>query len=70
VAKPAPSAAPAEAAFATLTVKPWVPREDPTADALANGPTLRQRLSSVEPAPAPPPRRSFMARLFGRLRGG
>jgi hypothetical protein len=64
----APSAAPADATFATLTVKPWVPREDPTADALANGPTLRQRLMAVEPAPAVQPRRGFMARLFGRIR--
>jgi hypothetical protein len=69
-AKPARSAAPTGAAFATLTAKPWVPREDQTADALANGPTLRQRVNSVEPAPEAPPRRSFMARLFGRIRGG
>jgi hypothetical protein len=67
-ATPAPSAAPTDAAFATLTVKPWVPREDPTADALANAPTLRQRLSSAEPAPAVQPARGFMARLFGRIR--
>jgi len=67
-ATPEPSAAPTEPAFATLTVKPWVPREDPTADALTNGPTLRQRLSSVEPAPAAQPARGFMARLFGRIR--
>jgi hypothetical protein len=67
-AAPAPSAPPAEPAFATLSVKPWVPREDPTADAIANGATLRQRLVPVEPAPAAPPRRSLMARLFGRIR--
>jgi hypothetical protein len=66
---PEPSAVPSDPAFATLTVEPWVPREDPTGDTLANGPTLRQRLVPVEPAPAAPPRRSFMARLFGRVRG-
>jgi hypothetical protein len=65
---PAPSAAPLDPAFATLTVKPWVPREDPTADALANGPTLRQRLSSAEPTTAVQPARGLMARLFGRIR--
>jgi hypothetical protein len=67
-ATPEPSAAPADTAFATLTVKPWVPREDPTADALANGLTLRQRLTTAEPAPAVQPARGFMARLFGRIR--
>jgi hypothetical protein len=67
-ATPEPPAAPTDPAFATLTVKPWVPREDPTADALANGPTLRQRLTTAEPAPAIQPPRGFMARLFGRIR--
>jgi hypothetical protein len=67
-AAPPTAAAPAEPAFATLSVKPWVPREDPTADAIANGAMLRQRLVPVEPAPAAPPRRGFIARLFGRIR--
>jgi hypothetical protein len=57
-----------EAAFATLTVKPWVPREDPIADVSANGPTLRQRISAAEPAPVPEPKRGFLGRLFGRFR--
>jgi hypothetical protein len=60
----------AEPAFAPLTMKPWVPREDPTVDASANGPTLRQRLTPVEPAPTPPAPRGFLARLFGRIRRG
>lgn len=65
----ATSAAPAGPSFASLSIKPWVPREDPTADSLASGPTLRRRLESVEPVSAAP-RRGFLARLFGRLRGG
>lgn len=58
----------AEPSFAPLTIKPWVPREDPTTDALASGPTLRQRLAPAEVPPAEAPRRSFLARLFGRRR--
>ena len=64
------SAPPAEPGFAPLTIKPWVPREDPTADGSASGQTLRQRLKPVEAAPAPQPRRGLLARLFGRLRRG
>lgn len=59
-----------EPSFAPLTIKPWVPREDPTADQAASGPTLRQRLAPAEaPPPAEAPRRGFFARLFGRRRG-
>ena len=57
----------AEPSFATLTIKPWVPREDPTADGPANGPTLRQRLSA-DPTTVTEPHPSFLGRLFGRLR--
>jgi hypothetical protein len=64
----APSAAPADPGFAPLTMKPWVPREDPTADSAASGPTLRQRLAP-EPVLAPQPQRGFLVRLFRRLRG-
>jgi hypothetical protein len=56
-----------EASLASLTVKPWVPREDPLADGPECGPTLRQRIRPVEPEPAPEPRLGFFARLFGRL---
>jgi hypothetical protein len=63
----APSSQPA---FATLTVKPWVPREDPTLDAPPSGPSLRQRLAPVELTPAEHPRPGFLARVFGRLRRG
>jgi hypothetical protein len=73
-------AAAAPAPVATLTIKPWVPREDPLADLPASGATLRQRLAPAAvvavaaelpvPAPAPAdvpaPRRGFLARLFGR----
>ena len=59
-----------EPAFAPLTMKPWVPREDPTADTPANGPTLRQRLAPAEPEPALEPKRGFVGRLFDRLRRG
>jgi hypothetical protein len=62
------AAPPAEPAFATLSVKPWVPREDPTADAMEPTPTLRQRLIANEPEPVPEPKRGFLARLFGRVR--
>lgn len=57
-----------EPAFATLTVKPWVPREDPTAEAPAPEPTLRQRIHAVEPAPVVEQRRSFFGRLVDRFR--
>lgn len=79
-------AAPAQPAFASLTIKPWVPREDPTADIIPSGQSLRDRIRQSEPAPAPvvapaleaaveaeaepAPAPSFMARLFGRLRRG
>lgn len=56
--------APAEPSFATLTVKPWVPREDPTADPVAH--TLRRRILANEPVARP----GLLARLFGRLRRG
>jgi hypothetical protein len=62
------SAPPAEPAFAPLTMKPWVAREDPTADASANGPTLRQRLAPVESAPTAEPKPGILTRLFGRFR--
>jgi len=58
----------AEHTFATLTVKPWVPREDPTVDALVAGPTLRQRIQPIEPAVAQEPRPSFLGRLLSRFR--
>ena len=64
------NAASTQPGFATLTVKPWVPREDPTIDVPASGSTLRQRLTAVEPEPAAPPRRGFLARLFGRFGRG
>ncbi|MCW3797800.1 hypothetical protein OMW55_08290 [Sphingomonas sp. BN140010] len=41
----------AEPQFAALTMKPWIPREDPTADP-ASGASLRQRLAPPE-APVP-----------------
>ncbi|MFL6851037.1 MAG: hypothetical protein ACJ8EH_09305, partial [Sphingomicrobium sp.] len=57
-----------EPAFAPLTVKPWVPREDPTADAPASGPTIRQRINLVEPEVPAKPGTGFLAKLFSRLR--
>jgi len=63
VAVSATRAAPAEPNFATLTVKPWVPREDPTAGPGAAH-TLRRQIQSVEPVASP----GLLARLFGRLR--
>jgi hypothetical protein len=63
-----PAAATAEPTFATLTVKPWVPREDPTVDDLVAGPTLRQRIVPIEPAGADTPRRGFLGRLLSRFR--
>jgi hypothetical protein len=64
----ATSVPPGEPAFASLTLKPWVPREDPTVDASASGPTLRQRLTPVDCAAPVEPRRGFVARLFNRIR--
>jgi hypothetical protein len=63
-------AAPAQPGFATLSIKPWVPREDPTADRPKSGPELRQGLGSVEPVPVAQPRRGLLTRLFGPLRRG
>jgi hypothetical protein len=51
--KRATAKATTEPQFAALTMKPWVPREDPTADP-ASGASLRQRLAPVEPTPAAP----------------
>jgi hypothetical protein len=68
--KPSRTALSTEPAFAPLTMKPWVPREDPTVDASANGPTLRQRLVPVEVAPGRELEKGFLRRLFGRLRRG
>lgn len=90
VIEPAKQAAPASAGSASpapvamLSVKPWVPREDPTLAAPASGSTLRQRLGTAEPGPlvapkpataaaplpesAPPARPGFLARLFARRR--
>lgn len=68
-AKPRSSGSCAETAFAPLTIKPWVPREDPTADPAASGPTLRQRVNSAEPAQlAPTLKPGFLSRVFGRFR--
>lgn len=66
---PASAAAGTQPAFAALTMKPWVPREDPTTDAPTSGPSLRQRIKPVEPEPAMPAERNVFARLFARLRG-
>jgi hypothetical protein len=53
--------------FAPLTAKPWVPREDPTAEEAASAPTLRQRLLSEEPAPPVAASGGFFARLLRRF---
>ncbi len=60
----APGTAPAQPGFATLSMKPWVPREDPTADPAPH--TLRRRILAAEPVARP----GLLARLFGRLRRG
>jgi hypothetical protein len=62
-------AAPAQPGFATLSMKPWVPRDDPTAYPAA-AQTLRQRISATEPVADEEPRRGLLARLFGRFRRG
>ncbi len=69
------------APVASLTIKKWVPREEPADDVPTSGASLRQRLDQTPPvaAPAPiravatapvvtepAPRRGFLARLFGR----
>ena len=68
---------PSEPQFATLTIKPWVPREEEVADASpASGASLRQRVLQGEaesvrpataesvPAAAPAPKPGWLARLF------
>jgi hypothetical protein len=57
-----------EPAFAPLTIKPWVPREDLDAQSTGSGSTLRQRISPVEPEPAAEPRRGFLSGLLSRFR--
>ncbi|HVM21902.1 MAG TPA: hypothetical protein VM308_01180 [Sphingomicrobium sp.] len=57
-----------EPAFAPLTIKPWVPREDPTVDAAAAGAVLRRRLQPAEGIVQEQPRPGLLSRLFGRLR--
>lgn len=59
-----------EPAFASLTMKPWVPRGDPPIDSLAGGPTLRQRLKPLEPASTDRPARGLLGRLLDRFRSG
>lgn len=68
-------AAPAQPGFATLSMKPWVPRDDPTVEAPPSAQTLRQRIrepvapvESVEPEVMAEPRPGLLARLFGKLR--
>ncbi len=64
-----PAASP-QPAFASLTVKPWVPSEpEPAATVQTASSSLRQRL--VAPAPEPEPKRpSLRTRLFGWLSRG
>jgi hypothetical protein len=63
-----------EPSFATLTIKPWEPKEDPTAVLPSSGPRLRQRLVTpdpidpVESGPEELPPPGLFARLFGRFR--
>ncbi|MEO9131036.1 MAG: hypothetical protein ABI240_07495 [Sphingomonas sp.] len=60
------NAPPAETGFAVLTAKPYVPREDPTAEAPTA--TLRQRINAPEAAAGRQPKPGFLARLLGRFR--
>lgn len=59
---------------ATLTMKPWAPRDEPSAAAPAGGSGLRRRLlAELEPDTRPPPqparrRLGWLARLFGFAR--
>jgi hypothetical protein len=71
----------AEPQFAPLTIKAWVPKEDPAA-VPASGSTLRQRIAPMDPPASAPaferastkttqqPRANWLARLFKRFRGG
>ncbi len=65
--RPAAASASAPAGFATLTVKPWIPREDLTADPSASASTLRQRLVSEDRIETAEARPGFLRRLFGGL---
>lgn len=54
--------------LATLTVKPWVPREDPTQSVVASPSSLRQRLRPADAAVEATPRPGLLARIFERFR--
>jgi hypothetical protein len=57
--------------FASLTMKPWVPKEDPTAEPPAPAvATFRERLKVAEPPVPDQPKAGFLARLFGKVRRG
>ncbi|MEO6214793.1 MAG: hypothetical protein ABIO86_02075, partial [Sphingomonas sp.] len=66
-AKARTSSPAAEPGFAVLTAKPYVPREDPTAEAPTA--TLRQRLVAPQSAAEGGAKRGFLARLFRRRPG-
>jgi hypothetical protein len=65
-----PSNVPVQPVTATLTVKPWVRREDSDAKNPASGSTLRQRLLPAAQELEEQPRLGFLARLFGRRMRG
>lgn len=63
--RPADAGQSAEPVFATLTVKPWTPRDEPPPIVPEAPATLRQRILTPEPEPEPKP--SFVRRLFARI---
>lgn len=66
---PRAGASASQPSFASLTMKPWVPKEDPTAEPVAApAATFRERIKAVEPAAAEEPKAGFLARLFGKVR--
>ena len=58
-----------EPSFASLSMKPWVRREDTPADAPLAHQSLRQRLVTDEPDINGEPSTGLLSRLFRRLRG-
>jgi hypothetical protein len=64
------SSAEPEPSFASLTAKPLPARKEPISDCSDGLPTIRQRLRSFEPEPAPERPSGFLARLLRRLRRG
>jgi hypothetical protein len=57
-----------EPKFASLTIKPWFPRNEAADSELEKGSGLRRRLEQLESEPLPVRSQSYLAALLGRFR--